>query len=92
MNLVNTDLPRFCPRENCSHYQDTDNLISKAGTCTTKNDPVPRQRYWCHGGEHKFSESFIESPFTGLPQKGTVQKTLPSMHTWNENGTHNRTG
>jgi IS1 family transposase len=57
MNLVNTDLPRFCPRENCSHFQDTDNLITKAGTYTTKNDPVPRQLYWCHGGEHKFSET-----------------------------------
>lgn len=32
MNLVNAELPCFCPRENCSHFQDTDNLITKAGT------------------------------------------------------------
>lgn len=54
MNLVNTDLPRFCPRENCSHFQDIDNLITKAGTYTTKNDPVPRQLYWCNGRKINF--------------------------------------
>ena len=35
--------------------------------------------------------SFVESPFAGPPQEGTFQKALPSIHTWNENETHNCT-
>ncbi len=57
MNPVNTKLPRFCPRESCSFFQNENNPITKAGTYTTKNDSTPRQLYDCGQGNHKFSET-----------------------------------
>ena len=57
MNLVNTELPRFCPRESCLHFKKENPRIAKAGTYTTKNDPTPRQLYHCPEGNHKFSET-----------------------------------
>lgn len=57
MNNLNTELPMFCPRENCEHFKSADNKIIKYGTYTTKGDPEPRQMFYCEGGDHKFSET-----------------------------------
>ncbi len=56
-NPVNTDLPLFCPREDCVCYQSYENKITKDGMYTTKSDAVPRQMFFCHGGGHRFSET-----------------------------------
>jgi len=56
-NPVNTDLPLFCPREGCVCYQSYENKITKDGLYTTASDSVPRQMLYCHGGEHRFSET-----------------------------------
>jgi transposase-like protein len=47
----------FCPCPECTHYQKTDNKVTKDGFYTTKNDKQPRQRFYCHGGKHRFSET-----------------------------------
>ncbi len=52
---VNTELSLFCPRKSCPCYQSADNKITKDGIYTTKSDPVPRQMFYCHKGEHRFS-------------------------------------
>ena len=54
---VNTDLSLFCPRKSCQWYQSADNKITKDGIYTTKSDSVPRQMFYCHKGEHRFSET-----------------------------------
>jgi len=46
----------FCPCPECKHYQKTDNKITKDGFYRTKHDKQPRQRFYCHGGSHRFSE------------------------------------
>lgn len=52
-----TELNFYCPRRNCPYYQKLDNKITKDGTYTTINDPVPRQMFRCCGGQHRFSET-----------------------------------
>jgi len=47
----------FCPCPECTHYQKTDNKVTKDGFYTTKHDKPPRQRFYCHGGKHRFSET-----------------------------------
>ena len=54
---VNTELALFCPEPKCSYYQKTDNKITKDGMYKTQFDSKPRQRYKCHGGNHRFSET-----------------------------------
>lgn len=61
--MVNTEMPLFCPRKSCPHYQSTSNKISKDGTFTVKSDPVRRQMFYCHGGEHRFSETAYSDLF-----------------------------
>ncbi len=56
-NPVNTDLPLFCPREGSVCYQSYENKITKDGLYTTASDSVPRLMLYCHGGEHRFSET-----------------------------------
>ena len=56
-NPVNIDLPLFCPRKDCVCYQSYKNKITKDGVYTTSSDSVPRQMFYCHGGEHRFSET-----------------------------------
>lgn len=56
-NPVNTDLPLFCPRKGCVCYQSYENKITKDGVYTTSSDSVPRLMFYCHGGEHRFSET-----------------------------------
>jgi transposase-like protein len=46
-----------CPCPECEDYQKTDNKVTKDGFYTTKNDKQPRQRFYCHGGNHRFSET-----------------------------------
>lgn len=65
-NEVNTDLQLFCPVPKCSHYQKTDNKITKDGVYTTKSDPEPRQMFLCHGGDHRFSETRYSNLFGSL--------------------------
>jgi transposase-like protein len=54
---VNTELPLFCPCQECDFYQKKDNKITKDGSYKTKYDKITRQRYYCHGGKHRFSET-----------------------------------
>jgi len=56
-NNVNTDLALFCPCPECESYQKTENKITKDGVYKTKTDSDPRQMYFCHGGNHRFSET-----------------------------------
>jgi len=56
-NPTNTDLALFCPRKCCEHYQSADNKITKDGVYKTKSDSVPRQMFYCHNGNHRFSET-----------------------------------
>ena len=56
--------PLFCPCPHCEYYQDLDNYITKAGTYSVKSGPEPRQWLYCHGGEHRFSET-VYSPLFG---------------------------
>lgn len=54
---LNCETPLFCPCQECKHYQKMDNKITKEGFYTTKHDKSPRQRFYCHGGKHRFSET-----------------------------------
>jgi hypothetical protein len=60
---MKTEIKLFCPRTSCLHYQQTDNKIVKSGTYTTQNDPVPRQLFYCSGGDHNFSETAYSELF-----------------------------
>jgi len=51
---INAELTLFCSRRNCPCYQRRDNKLTKDGTYITKNDPIPRQMFYCGGGEHRF--------------------------------------
>ncbi len=55
--LVNTELSLFSPRKTCHCYQSADNKITKDGVYTTKSDQTPRRMFFCHKGEHRFSET-----------------------------------
>jgi transposase-like protein len=50
-------LSPFYSKPECAFYQKTDNKITKDGVYKTKSDSAPRQRYKCHGGNHRFSET-----------------------------------
>lgn len=63
---VNTELPLFCPEPSCAFYQKTDNKITKDGVYKTKSDSTPRQRYKCHGGNHRFSETIYSDLYNSL--------------------------
>ncbi len=54
---INAELTLFCPRRSCPCYQKSDNKLTKDGTYITKNDPIPRQMFYCCGGKHRFSET-----------------------------------
>lgn len=54
--MLNTQTPRFCPKKDCKCYQKLDNKITKDGTYTVESSKERRQMYYCHGGEHRFSE------------------------------------
>jgi len=54
---INLKIKLFCPCNECECYQKTANKITKDGVYTTKNDKQSRQRFYCHGGNHRFSET-----------------------------------
>lgn len=54
---IHTELPLFCPCQECDFYKKVDNQITKDGLYKTKNDQTPRQMYFCHGGKHRFSQT-----------------------------------
>lgn len=54
---INTELPLFCPCQECDFYQKTGNKITKDGKYKTNYDETPRQMYFCHSGKHRFSET-----------------------------------
>ncbi|WP_013334776.1 IS1 family transposase [Gloeothece verrucosa] len=56
--------PHFCPCKDCPYYLDLDNYITKDGTYSVKNGSNKRQRFYCHGGGHRFSE-MAYSPLFG---------------------------
>lgn len=56
---INTELPLFCPCQECDFYQKTDNKITKDGRYNTKDDKTPRQMYFCLGVQHRFSETMF---------------------------------
>lgn len=60
---MNTDIKLFCPRSDCSYYQNVDNKIVKNGTYTTISDSTPRQMFYCIGGQHDFSETAYSELF-----------------------------
>ncbi len=49
--------PLYCPCRDCEYYEDPDNYITKEGTYWVKGEACRRQRFYCHGGGHKFSET-----------------------------------
>ena len=56
VQLLNTEVAKFCPRKNCSCYQSYENKITFDGTYKVKSSGERRQAYYCHGGQHRFSE------------------------------------
>ena len=54
---INTKLSLFCPCQECNFYKKIDNKITKDGLYKTQNDKTPRQRFFGHGGQHRFSET-----------------------------------
>ncbi|WP_019503399.1 IS1 family transposase [Pleurocapsa sp. PCC 7319] len=62
-SLIHRLFPRYCPCQNCSYYLDLDNYITLDGTYSVKNDSRKRQRLYCHGGEHRFSETAYSNLF-----------------------------
>ena len=48
---INAELTLFCPRQNCPCYQRSDNKLTKNVAYITKNDPIPRQMFYCWGGK-----------------------------------------
>ena len=56
---INTELTLFCPSRTCPCHQRRDNQITKDGTYIT----IPRQMFYCWGGEHRFSETSYSALF-----------------------------
>ncbi len=53
----------FCPCRDCPYYLESENYITKDGTYPVLKDPQRRQRFYCHAGEHRFSEMAYSSLF-----------------------------
>ena len=54
--MLNTSLPNFCPKQECSYFESTNNKITKDGVYRLKKSGEIRQMFYCHGGKHRFSE------------------------------------
>ncbi len=63
----------FCPCRDCPYYLTRDNYITKDGTYPVKKGTQRRQRFYCHAGEHRFSE-MAYSPLFG--HHGTIQEYI----------------
>ncbi len=55
---INAELTLFCPS-----YHKSDNKLTKDGVYITRNDPIPRQMFYCWGGKHRFSETGYSALF-----------------------------
>jgi IS1 family transposase len=62
-NQVNAKLSIFCPRKDCQFYQSKDNKVTKDGVYLTASDAQNRQMFYCHGGQHRFSETGFSNLF-----------------------------
>ena len=56
-------LPLFCPCQNCPYYKKLENYITLEGTYPVKSSSRRRQRFYCHGGKHRFSETAYSALF-----------------------------
>ena len=54
--MLSTSLPKFCPKKSCPCFQSTENKITKDGVYYLKRSGEKRQMFYCHGGQHRFSE------------------------------------
>ena len=68
---LNPNLLLFCPCQECDFYQKIDNKITKDEIYKTKTDKTPRQMYYCHGGQHRFSEMRYSDLFQ---QQGSIKE------------------
>ncbi|MGK7949553.1 MAG: hypothetical protein AB4368_12330 [Xenococcaceae cyanobacterium] len=68
--MLTTPLPKFCPKKSCSCYESTNNKITKNGTYPVKLSGERRQLFYCHKGEHSFSEM----AYSGLVKKKGSEK------------------
>ncbi|MEL4895561.1 hypothetical protein [Crocosphaera sp. Alani8] len=69
--MLNTPVPKFCPRKNCPCYQSLDNKITFDGTYKVKSSGERRQAFYCHGGQHRFSEMAYSTLFK---KQGSVKE------------------
>ncbi len=63
-------MPKFCPKKSCPYCESTNNKITKYGTYPVKLSGEKRQLFYCHGGEHSFSEM----AYSGLVNKKGSEK------------------
>ena len=68
--LLTTPFPKFCPQKSCSYCESTNNKITKNGTYLVKLSGERRQLFYCHKGEHSFSEM----AYSGLINKKGSEK------------------
>ena len=59
--LIHPLFQRFCPCRDCPYYLETENCITKDGTYPVLKGAERRQRLYCHGGKHRFSETAYSS-------------------------------
>ncbi len=69
--MLNTPVPKFCPKKDCPCYQSLDNKITKDGTYKVKSSGERRQAFYCHGGQHRFSEMAYSNLFK---KQGSVKE------------------
>ncbi len=63
-------MPKFCPKKSCPYCESTNNKITKCGTYPVKSSGERRQLFYCHQGEHAFSEM----AYSGLVNKKGSEK------------------
>lgn len=68
--MLTSSLPKFCPKKSCPYCESTNNKITKYGTYPVKLSGEIRQLFYCHGGEHSFSEM----AYSGLINKKGSEK------------------
>ena len=69
--MLSTSLPKFCPKKSCPCFQSTENKITKDGVYYLKTSGEKRQMFYCHGGQHRFSEMSYSDL---INKKGTDQE------------------
>ncbi len=71
--LLTTSLSKFCPKKSCPYCESTNNKITKYGTYLVKLSGERRQLFYCHKGEHSFSEMAYSELFN---KKGSDQEYI----------------